>query len=282
MAYKKGYISWNKGLNKNIDERIKRYAEQAYKKRWNEKELDYLKDNFSNNTSKEIAQKLKRPVYDISNKAQDLSLKKSKEHLSKIGSIAGRKGGIKGGKSLIEKRKQEGTFLEFTKKGGRASIENFKRQNKFEEWRIKGNRKRVKLYKGTKKQREWSSKAGYFSFKKRKENAPYFYNGEKFLSNEELEYYKFYKKMKLSKNQINHEFRIKRCHIDFFPLRKFFHEHHPMIDRSDYDRNNKPRQYFLRRRKLLDENGYKGFPLIITKSMRDIPKLKKFMEQYHE
>lgn len=305
MPFKKRNMPWNRGLTRETDERVKKIAEKLEKRRWTKKELNYLIKNYPNNSNIELAKKLKRDYINIINKAKQLKLNKSKEYISKIHSKAGKIGGLKGGKSLIEKRKKDGTFNKFVSKGGLTSIEKFRKDGKLKEWQLKGNIKRCKLYKGTKKIREWTSKGGKrtnelykgtkrreewlkkagkiggpASFESRRKNSPYTYDKEKFFSKQEMECYKFYKKLGLTKKQINHEFSINGSYFDFFPFKRFFHEHHPIINLDNYDKDRTPKEYFLERRRILDRNNYKGCPLIVTQSLADLNKIEKMVRKF--
>lgn len=50
---------------------------------WTEKEINYLKNNFSDLTNQELSDKLNKPIKSITMKAFRLRLKKSKKHISK-------------------------------------------------------------------------------------------------------------------------------------------------------------------------------------------------------
>lgn len=87
----------------------------------------------------------------------------------------------------------------------------------------------------------------------------YSFKGIKYSSNMEREiaiciYYQF-EKIKEGKN---YQIKIGNCHIDFF-INDIFIEFHPY--NALYDRDN----YYLQRRKLLNENGYKDYPLLVIK-----------------
>lgn len=71
----------------------------------------------------------------------------------------------------------------------------------------------------------------------------------------------------------NIHFKINRCHIDFFIKNKVFVEFHPPVK---YRMNETLKSYYEKRRRLLDENGYRNYPLIAIDRLRNIePKIKK-------
>ncbi len=208
-------------------------------------------------TSKEIACNFKVPVYFVDNLMHRLKLKKTKEHLTRVKSMAGKIGGKIGGIALVNKRKEEGTFESFTKLGGKASVKKFKNENRFKEWQKKGNAS---------------------SYKVKKTCTPHAFDGESFLSKQEMNWYEFYKKLGLNKTEINHDFNIDNRHIDFFPLNKFFHEHHPFM--KLYDGEKTPEKYFKERREILDSNGYQQYPLVHTQSIKERNKIKRLVRFY--
>lgn len=99
------------------------------------------------------------------------------------------------------------------------------------------------------------------------------YDSEFFASREEIEAYKFLKKLNIF---FIHEYRIKNSSIDFLISNKIFWEHHPII--PHYNLKESIDEYYQRRRKLLDENGYKDNPLLITKSKNEFIKIKQYLE----
>ncbi|MEE9525808.1 MAG: hypothetical protein V3V78_04355, partial [Candidatus Woesearchaeota archaeon] len=58
----------------------------------------------------------------------------------------------------------------------------------------------------------------------------------------------------------NIHFKIKRHHVDFFIENKLFIEYHPP---ANYGRNKSEtvKSYHAYKRQVLDENGYKSYPL---------------------
>lgn len=65
----------------------------------------------------------------------------------------------------------------------------------------------------------------------------------------------------------NIHFRIGRFHIDFFIDKKLFIEFHP--PRRFGRKIETEESYYNERRKLLDQNGYKDYPFILIKSIKD-------------
>ena len=66
----------------------------------------------------------------------------------------------------------------------------------------------------------------------------------------------------------NIHFRIGKCHIDFFIQNKIFLEFHPPIKFGN--KKETVESYYLARRKLLDENGFEKFPLILISHINEI------------
>jgi len=77
--------------------------------------------------------------------------------------------------------------------------------------------------------------------------------------------------------KINIHFRIRNFHIDFFIQNKLFIEYHPprkfgrVIETEE--------SYYLERRRLLDENGFKNIPLIVIYELRSIDKKLQEIER---
>lgn len=73
----------------------------------------------------------------------------------------------------------------------------------------------------------------------------------------------------------NIHFRINRHHVDFFIQNTIFVEFHPP---ADYGRTKGEtvKSYYDNKRKVLDENGYKDYPLMVIDRLRNIePKIDK-------
>jgi hypothetical protein len=109
----------------------------------------------------------------------------------------------------------------------------------------------------------------YRSRKKRWENSPYSYLNCKFDSNQERKVCKLLVKEGLIEKPVegkNVQFRIKNYQIDFFLFEKVFLEFHPSIKLKG--KNETEESYFDKRRKILDENGFRNYPLFV------IPKIE--------
>lgn len=104
-----------------------------------------------------------------------------------------------------------------------------------------------------------------------RKNYPYEFMGCYFDSNEERIICKKLIERGLIEKPIektNIHFRLGKCHIDFFIKNKLFIEYHPprKFGRTIETEEN----YFLERRRLLDKNGFKDFPLVVVYNMRSI------------
>jgi len=112
---------------------------------------------------------------------------------------------------------------------------------------------------------------GLLALESRRKNYPYRFMGCLFDSNQErILCKKFVEKgiIKEPIEKVNVHFRIGKCHIDFFIKNKVFIEFHPprtfgkTIETAD--------SYFQKRRKLLDENGFKDYPLVLIENLTNI------------
>lgn len=73
----------------------------------------------------------------------------------------------------------------------------------------------------------------------------------------------------------NIHFKIKRSHVDFFIKNKVFVEFHPPMSYGR-KKGETVKSYYKEKRKVLDENGYKDYPLFVIDRLRNIePKLNK-------
>ncbi len=110
-----------------------------------------------------------------------------------------------------------------------------------------------------------------------KENPPalrlrrlYKYKDKTFRSKEEIECYKFLKKLGIN---FIYEYPVGTRLIDFFIEEKLFWEHHPINGLDVLS----PDEYAIQRRNVLDENGFKDFPLIITQSLDELYKVEEII-----
>jgi len=73
----------------------------------------------------------------------------------------------------------------------------------------------------------------------------------------------------------NIHFRINKAHIDFFIQNKVFVEFHPPVQYG-IKKGETVESYYNYKRKILDDNGYKDYPLIVIDRLRAIePKIRK-------
>lgn len=113
----------------------------------------------------------------------------------------------------------------------------------------------------------WIQKLGNKASKKAwRKGLPYWFMGVPFDSNQEREVAKWLnvKYGFIPKEGINCHVRLDGGEIDF-RLGDIFIEYHPWDTAG-----RKIEQYFLDRRKLLDENGYKNYPLIVIDSLEEL------------
>jgi hypothetical protein len=105
----------------------------------------------------------------------------------------------------------------------------------------------------------------------RRKNYPYEFMDCLFDSNEERKLCKIFVQERLMKTPIEKEnihLRIGRRHIDFFLGNKIFVEYHPPIKYGA--KNETIDNYYTERRKILDDNGYKTYPLIIISTFKEV------------
>jgi len=105
----------------------------------------------------------------------------------------------------------------------------------------------------------------------RRKNYPYKFMGCSFDSKEEVLVCKeLFKNGLMDKplENVNTHFRLGRFHIDFFIRNKLFLEFHP--PRKFGRKIETEESYFLERRKLLDEKGFKNFPLIVISNIKEL------------
>lgn len=120
----------------------------------------------------------------------------------------------------------------------------------------------------------------YRARRKQRENRPCWYKDCRFDSNQEREVCKLLVKHSLIEKPIegeNVQFRIKNYEIDFFLKQKVFLEFHPPINLGN--KRETEESYFNKRRQILDENGFKDYPLVL---ISHIKKAESLIEELKE
>jgi hypothetical protein len=87
--------------------------------------------------------------------------------------------------------------------------------------------------------------------------------GERFVSYQEVQCYKYLQWLGLEPDEMNHEYQVGKYSFDFYPRGRVFWEHHPISSRSGEDLF----QYGKRRRRVLNVWGYSKVPLVISDVM---------------
>ena len=114
---------------------------------------------------------------------------------------------------------------------------------------------------------------GLLALESRRRNYPYRFMDCAFDSEQERQLCELLVKNKLIEKPIENEnihFKINKKHIDFFIQKKIFIEFHPprkfgkVIETEE--------GYYASRRKLLDENGFNNYPLILITNLKNISK----------
>ena len=105
----------------------------------------------------------------------------------------------------------------------------------------------------------------------RRKNYPYKFMDCLFDSDSERKLCKIFVKeglIKIPKEGKNIHFKINRHHVDFFIKNKIFVEFHPIV--KVWRGNTTLGDYFGERRKMLDGNGFKKYPLVIIDRLRNL------------
>ncbi len=89
------------------------------------------------------------------------------------------------------------------------------------------------------------------------------YDNRFFFSHQEVLCYKYLRGIGIPAKKMHMEYRVGGKHIDFFPLRRVFWEHHPILLKFDKD----PLRYGEERRAILDAEGYSHIPLVVSSIM---------------
>ena len=112
----------------------------------------------------------------------------------------------------------------------------------------------------------------------RRKNYPYEFMDCLFDSDSERRLCKLFVEHKLlikPEEGKNIHFKINRCHVDFFIKNSVFVEFHPPLQYGR-KKGETVKSYYQEKRKILDENGYKDYPLIIIDRLRNVePKINK-------
>jgi hypothetical protein len=91
----------------------------------------------------------------------------------------------------------------------------------------------------------------------------YSYDSRAFFSYQEILCYQYLQSIGIPGKKMHMEYRVGRKHYDFFPLKRVFWEHHPILRKIGKDKVT----YAEKRRATLDANGYSHIPLVVTDCM---------------
>ena len=80
----------------------------------------------------------------------------------------------------------------------------------------------------------------------------FMYDNRVFFSHQEVLCYQYLRDIGIPGKKMHMEFRVGRKHFDFFPLKRVFWEHHPILMKIGKD----PKKYGEERRAALDQQGY--------------------------
>jgi len=117
---------------------------------------------------------------------------------------------------------------------------------------------------------------GLAAVRSRREKAPYYFMKVPFDSGDEREVAKSLNSEIefIPVEGVNCHVRIGSIEIDFKPIEKAFLEYHPWDHNGETNRG-----YYARRRKILDENGFKDCKLIVVKSFKELAKVIKLIKR---
>jgi hypothetical protein len=102
----------------------------------------------------------------------------------------------------------------------------------------------------------------------------FLYDNRVFFSHQEVLCYKYLQRIGIPGRKMHMEFRVGRKHFDFFPLKRVFWEHHPILQKFGKD----PIRYGENRRAALDEQGYVHIPLVVSSFMfRNVSDIQRKM-----
>lgn len=86
------------------------------------------------------------------------------------------------------------------------------------------------------------------------------YDNRVFFSYQEILCYQYLKSKGIPGKKMHMEYRVGRNHFDFFPLKRVFWEHHPILRITGEPLI----EYGERRRAILDSEGYGHIPLVVS------------------
>ena len=105
----------------------------------------------------------------------------------------------------------------------------------------------------------------------------YVYDDRFFNSFQEVQCYRYLKHIGIPPGKMHMEYRLGKNHVDFFPLKRVFWEHHPINLKLGKDIY----KYGKQRRHILDQNGYDKIPLIVSDIMfENIPDICQKMDEH--
>jgi len=91
----------------------------------------------------------------------------------------------------------------------------------------------------------------------------YVFDKRYFNSFQEVQCYEYLKHVGIPPGKMHMEYRLGKNHVDFFPLKRMFWEHHPISLKLGKDIF----KYGKKRRAILDKHGYSHLPLVVSDVM---------------
>jgi len=157
-------------------------------------------------------------------------------------------------KKAHETMKRENTFIKYSTKGALKCME--KHPNQLKEM----SKKAHELY-----------PLSLLALESRRKNYPYKFMNCLFDSDSERKLCEIFVKNGIiikPEEGKNIHFRINKHHVDFFIMKRIFVEYHPIVNYESGKETTKT--YYLKKRKILDDNGYKNFPLIVIEGLKNL------------
>ncbi len=260
----KGATPWNKGLTKETNESIRRGAEKLRGIPKSEKHKRNLSQAWINKTEQEI-EKTRRKMSIARRKWIQRNPEKARVHFARWGHMGKGKTGIKKGWAILKERAPERFYKsqsELGKRGGKATVAKYGGWSSFHKIFKKRNPDAYHEHFA-----DVSRIGALAALRSRRENYPYYINDVPFDSGEERQAMRIIcKKFNIVPIEgVNCHVGVNGGEIDFRPIENLFIEYHP------WDQNGLTRdQYFDKRRKLLDENGFRDCKLVVAESLDEL------------
>lgn len=103
------------------------------------------------------------------------------------------------------------------------------------------------------------------------------YDNRVFFSYQEVLCYQYLQSLGFPGKKMHMEYRVGKKHFDYFPLKRVFWEHHPILRKL----GKSVKKYAQERRDALDSNGFRHIPLIVSDQMfQSIDEIGEYMDNH--